>query len=91
MRFVDRTGPGTLALNYMWLPTFIGMNSRLVQEIEAYLAPHIVGQPLDEATLDTADQLVLEFLGKRFPDVLGLPDYLDGLKFVGNNGRPAQS
>jgi hypothetical protein len=86
MRLVDRSGPGTLALNYMWLPTFIGMNGHLIREIEEYISPAIVGRDLDESTLDLADSKVLEFLEQRFPNVPGLFDYLDGLKYVTANG-----
>lgn len=82
MRLVDRTGPGVIGLNYMWLPVFIGMNEPLVREIEAYMAPALVGMPLDDAALDLAAAKVLEFLEKRFPHIPGLFDYLDGLKFV---------
>lgn len=84
MRLVDRTGPGTLGLNYMWLPTWIGMNSQLVREIEDHISPALVGAEINEATLDKADAAVLDFLKKRFVQLPGLFDYLDGLKYVIN-------
>lgn len=82
MRLVDRTGPGTLGLNYMWLPTWIGLNAQLVKEIEDAIAPEIVGSLLTEKTLDKADAAVLRFLTKKFPQIPGLFDYIDGLKYV---------
>ncbi len=87
MRLVDRAGPGTLAVNYMWLPTFIGMNSHLIREIEEHISPSIVGLALDESTLALAHAKVLEFLEKRFPSTPGLFDYLDGIKYVDSDGQ----
>lgn len=86
MRLVDRTSPGTLSINYMWLPTWVGLNTQLIKEVEEAIAGGIVGKPLDEATLEAAHYAVVEYLVKKFPDVQGLFDYLDGIKFVSNNG-----
>jgi hypothetical protein len=86
MRLVDRTGPGVLGLNYMWLPTWVGMNAQLIKEIEEAISAGIVGQPLDEGTLDAAHHAVLDFLKAKFPHINGLFDYLDGVKFVSTNG-----
>ena len=71
----------TLDLNFMWLPTWVGMNSRLRKELEDALAPVIVGSELTEKRLDEIDSMVIEFLCKKCP-LVGLADYLDGLKFV---------
>lgn len=86
MRFVERTAPGQLGLNYMWLPTWIGMNAALVAEIETEIAPAILGKPINEETLDLAHTAVLDVLVKRFPEQSGLFDYLDGIKYVGSHG-----
>jgi len=86
MRLVDRTGPGTLGLNFMWLPTWVGMNTQLIKEIESAISVEIVGKPLDEGTLDAAHYAVLEFLGNKFPHIKGMFDYLDGVKFVTTDG-----
>jgi hypothetical protein len=86
MRLVDRTGPGVLGLNYMWLPTFVGMNTQLIKEIEDAISEGIIGKPLDEGTLDAAHLAVIDFLEKKFPHLKGLFDYLDGVKFVSSNG-----
>lgn len=88
MRLVDRTGPGQLGLNYMWLPTFIGMNASLVAEIDAAVGEACMGLALDEKTLDIAESAAHQFLQQRFPNVPGLFDYLDGLKFVAVNELP---
>lgn len=82
MRLVVATAPGELELNYMMLPTFIGMNASLKKELEEALRPHIEGQPWTETTLDQAHDLVLDFLEKKFPALQGLRDYLDGLKYM---------
>lgn len=82
MRLIQRTAPGEIGINYMWLPTWIGMNAALLGEIEAHLAKEIVGRSLDADTLDIAHRAVLSFLVERFPDTAGLFDYLDGIKYV---------
>jgi len=86
MRFIERTGPGQLGLNYMWLPTWIGMNTQLLKELETAISSHIVGKPLDEDTLDAAHYLILDELERRFPNNAGLREYLDGIKFVMEDG-----
>jgi hypothetical protein len=81
MRAVVATRPGVLELNFMWLPTFIGMNSAMATELQAHLKEKLVGVELTEQVLDFAHDQVLDFLAQRFP-VEGLRDYLDALKFV---------
>lgn len=85
MRLVDRTGPGTISLNFMWLPTWIGMNAQLIKEIEEAVAGEIVGRVLTDDTLDLAGARVMHFLSARFPNLAGLEDYLDGMKFVSDS------
>lgn len=82
MHTIVATGPGQVELNYMWLPTCIGMNSVLKTEMEKELANQIVGLNLDEEGLDKADQIVVAFLEKKFPNVKGLALYIDALKFI---------
>ena len=82
MRAVVALGPGELELNYMWLPTFIGVNSALKAEIERLLEEKLVGQPMDDSTLDWAHDQVVEYLEKKFSHVTGLRDFLDALKFI---------
>jgi hypothetical protein len=86
MRFVDRTAPGKLELNFMWLPTWVGMNEALIRELEQELSKTIVGKDLTEELLDEAHQTLLQLLVTRFPNAGGLFEYLEGIKFVENNG-----
>jgi len=64
------------------LPTWIGLNSRLIKEIENAVADSLKGRPLTEELLDEASQRVIDFLAKKHSDIEGLAEYLDGLKFV---------
>jgi hypothetical protein len=48
---VIKAAPGVVELNYMWLPTWIGLNSALLQEIGDHLRAHAIGRELDEHTL----------------------------------------
>lgn len=81
MRLVVATGRGQVELSYMWLPTWIGLNGALKNELEGAVRHQIEGKPLDEETLDMAHEAVMSFLEAKFP-IEGLRDYLDALKFV---------
>ncbi len=90
MKIFHRTGPNTVGVNYMWMPTFIGMNGALIKEIEDHVAPLLIGQGLTEEALAIANDAALDFLTKKFPDISGLFEYLDGLKYVETDGRSGQ-
>jgi hypothetical protein len=82
VRVVHRTEPGVIELNWMWLPTWIGMNQQLTRELNEELSRHIVGRPLTDETLDDISEIIVNYLEDRYPHLEGLRDYLDGLKFV---------
>ncbi len=82
MRAIVLAGDGAVELNYMWLPTFIGMNAVLKREMENELQSTLLGIPLTEQGLDEIHQKVVEYLVKKFPDARGLDMYLDALKYV---------
>lgn len=82
MKLVQRTGPGEVSLNYMWLPTWIGMNGQLIKEIGEHISPIFVGQPLTDEILDRAGDAVVQYLSGKFPNIKGIFEYLDGLKYV---------
>lgn len=82
MRLVIVEGPGVVALNYMWLPTWLGQNAQFKKELEQALRFSIVGTELTEEGLDKINIQILEYIANRFPHFEGLEDYLDGLKFV---------
>lgn len=87
MKLLHRTGPGAVGLNYMWLPTWIGMNAALIKEIEAHIEPLLVGQELTDETFDKAGEAVIDYLAKKFPHISGIFEYLEGLKFVETHGE----
>lgn len=82
MRVVYLEDPGVVCLNYMWLPTFLGMNSLLKQEMEKDLQELLVGTPLDERGLDRAHALVVGYMEKKFPEIRGLGRFLDAMKYL---------
>ena len=79
---VVQTSSGVLELNYSWLPTWMGMNASLKKEIEDALGKELVGKPLDEFGLLDAHACVVDFLVQRFPQITGLRDFLDGLRYL---------
>lgn len=84
MRAVVRPEFGVIEVNWSWLPTFIGMNQKLQDQIIAAVTPKIAGLPVDDATLDTAHDLVVDEIVNfpAFACIEGIREYLDGLKFV---------
>ncbi len=87
MKLFHRTGPGTVGLNYMWLPTWVGFNAALIKELEEHAAPLLMGRELTDETLEQAGDAVIEYLSKKFPHISGIFEYLDGLKYVETDGK----
>jgi len=82
MRLVVQTDPGVLELNYTWLPTWIGINNQFKNEMEKKLKTDIVGLTMDEAGLEKAHRLVLDYICEKNPGIKGLYEYLDAMKYV---------
>jgi hypothetical protein len=78
---VIRTGDGAIAVNYLWLPTWIGMNASLVREIDDEVGAKWIGSPLTDETLLAAHTEVVQYLANRFK-IEGLKAYLDGVRKV---------
>lgn len=66
----------------MWLPTFIGLDTRLMQHLEEKLKPELEGKELTEDTLKYAHERAMDIICEHHP-IPGLRDYLDAVKFVG--------
>lgn len=82
MRFIVATNPGTVELNFMWLPTFLGMDVNLKKYIEDEMGPQLQGKELSVETLDWANERIIDLICERYK-LDGLRDYLDAVKFVG--------
>jgi hypothetical protein len=82
VRLVTAAAPGQVELAFMWLPTWLGMNAALKEELEKALAPELEGQPLTDEVLDAAHARVLDLLEARFPHILGLRAALDAVRHV---------
>ena len=81
MRLIHLTKPGHLEVNFMWLPTWLGINRAVKDVLEQDLNSKVVGIPATEENLDAINEMVLESLLQKYP-ITGLRDYLEGLKFV---------
>lgn len=81
MRFVHLTEPGRLELNYLWLPTWLGINGAAKDAIEKKINESVVGLPATEENLDLINEKVIDTLLETYP-IVGLRDYLEGIKFV---------
>jgi hypothetical protein len=82
MRSVVYVGEGVVEVNWLWLPSCIGINTVIQREIESSLAKSVQGMELTEKSLDDIHTMVVTFLCQRFSHIEGLNLYLDALKFV---------
>lgn len=80
MRFVQYVGNGVLELNYMWLPTWLGMNHKFKKDLEKKIADEVVHKTT--ADLDEINQIVIDAIVEMHPAISGLRGYLDGIKFI---------
>lgn len=78
MQAVVRVAPGVVEVNYMWLPTWIGLNSILLREMGEKVQDSLIGKSMEEG-LAVGHRAVIDFLIARFPEVSGLREYLEGL------------
>lgn len=76
MKLLVQAESGVSELNWMWLPTWLGHNSRFKEELEKELCSKLKGKTIDEGS-----DMVLDYICEKFP-IEGLRDYLDGIKFV---------
>lgn len=76
MRLVVPTDEGTISFNYTWLPTWIGMNNVLLQELGEKLMAEFKHQPVNNGMLDEMDlrarQMLIEKL--KMPSLVYLFD-----------------
>lgn len=82
MHAVVPTDIGTLELNWLHLPTWIGINTILKKEMEGQLAAKIEGLPINEEGLQQAHDIVVDYLEERFPKIKGLREQIDALKYL---------
>lgn len=80
MRLVTLTHDDTLEVNWMWLPTFLGMNPTLRAELQELLLPLRGSSP--EEALDRGHTIILDHIKSKLSNFDGLDDYFDGLRFV---------
>jgi len=57
--------PGVLEVRYTWLPSFIGLNTQLLNELAVEAGKVAVGRPLDEALFHELDTLAVGIITKR--------------------------
>jgi hypothetical protein len=82
VRLVHKTESGKLELNWMWLPTCVGMNPAFVKDLDTRLRDLAVGRALTEELHDQMDATVIEAVCSYFPGVQGIDEYLNGLRHV---------
>ena len=82
MRAVVVTEPGKVELSFMFLPLFLGQDPGLKKELDKTIGAEFVGKPLTDDVLDDMHERVLDIVCEKHKAVVGLRDYLDGLKYV---------
>jgi hypothetical protein len=81
--------PGVLELNFMWLPTWIGMNVRLQAQLKEKLGKEFVGMEINDDSLDAMSKVVVDTLVELHPHITGLREYLEALKCI-DDGQEQQ-
>jgi len=82
MRLVHDVGDGVVELNYMWLPTFIGMNKAVKDKIQEKIGAMFVREVLDDSSLAKMHEAVIQALVNEFPGIPGLEEYLRAIEHV---------
>lgn len=81
MQAVVRVHHGVAEVNWMWLPSWIGMNAALLKEVSEAVRADTEGMPIEKA-LESGHRIVIDFLVDRFPTIRGLKEYLSALDLV---------
>ena len=80
MRLVHVDGD-TLELRWMWLPTFIGSNFAVMQELKAAWEKEFNGARATHDRLEEIHDFTVDWLAERF-DTPGLKEYLQAVSHV---------
>lgn len=81
MRIIQVCEGGVLEFNYMWMPTWLGLNAAFKKQMEKDLSSKFVGRTTED--IDAINREALDYIVEKHP-IPGLREYLDGLKFVGH-------
>jgi hypothetical protein len=79
---ITETKPFTVSFNFMWAPTFIGLDNSLKKELEERIGPELVGKEVSDKVLDEAHDKIVAFIVEKYSAIEGLRDYLDAIKFI---------
>lgn len=82
--------PGVLELNFMWLPTWIGMNVRLQAQLKEKLGKAFVGKEINDEGLDEMSKIVIDTLVELYPAIKGLRKYLEAIKYIEDGNEQEQ-
>lgn len=79
VHFEEETG--TVVLNFMFLPTFIGQNPIVQKELKVELAKLFEGKPVTPALMDEIHCWIIQWLNDKF-QISGLEKYLKAIEEV---------
>jgi len=72
---------GTVVLNFMFLPTFIGQNPIVQKELKREMNALFVGRPATPALMDEIHHWIIQWLHGKF-QITGLDKYLQAIEEV---------
>jgi hypothetical protein len=73
---------GTVVLNFMFLPTFIGQNPIIQKELRRELSALFAKRPATPALMDEIHRWVITWLSSKFSQIPGLEKYLKAIEEV---------
>jgi hypothetical protein len=82
MRVVNfEEATGTLELNFMFLPTFIGQNPIVQKELKLDLSKRFSAKSVTPALMDEIHRWIIQWLKDKF-QIAGLEKYLQAIEEV---------
>lgn len=81
MKLVVRARDGKLELNWMFLPTFLGMSSITKTQVEQMLEKRFDGRTINETLAREMHNAVVDFLCEKNP-IPGLRKYLLAIEHI---------
>ena len=81
MRLVQFDDGGVIQLRWMWLPTFIGQNAGLLQQLRNALNKEFIHKEVNETLLDEIHEYVISWFVDKVR-IRGFREYLEGISSV---------
>lgn len=73
---------GVIEVNFSWMPYFMALDKTLQETIVEKLKKIAPGEQVTDELLFRLDAVIIETVNQRYPEFVGIGDYLKALKHV---------